>query len=456
MVAGLWAPRSNMRTPPSQAGACGSYACWFLALFAGLVILVQASWLRALRECDGVLPRSPGDASKMVLTDPLLLRAAANASDPVLLPAAASALVPAPAPEPVPSPAPAGRKTPPRVLIVTAEQPTECSTTAAQWLGARAMRNRLHYAQEHAYKLYWFTDIVDPDYKGIQENAMWNKPALLAKLLDNNITEGVEWLLWIDSDAIFMDMSFELPLDEYVANGYHLVLWGEPRMVNVTAPAAPSYFGINAGVLLMRNSGWTRDFLKRILAAGDDIAASTAEQRKVMKGWEREEDGVVSDQSTIVYMLYTEPEQWRAQTLLEKRFALNGHWQQYYGRLVPGTLQLSSAIWGTDRVPFVMHFAGCQLCSGKTDAHYANWDECRDAMAQALNYAEDWALAQLGLRHKSLTALEVIKGSGRPTYPEPPPVLHEEEEEEVAASSSAADEEDLEALAALQPPADQP
>ena len=280
---------------------------------------------------------------------------------------------------------------------------------------------------------------------------MWNKPALIAKLLNSSLTAGVEWLLWIDSDAIFTDMSFELPLDEYIANDYHLVLWGEPRMVNVTAEAAPSYFGINAGVLLLRNSAWTRDFLARILEAGEDIAASTAQQRTVMKGWEREEDGVVSDQSTIVYLLYTQPERWRAQTLLEKRFALNGHWQQYYGRLVPGSLQLSSGIWGTDRVPFITHFAGCQLCSGRTDAHYANRDECLDAMAQSLNYAEDWALAQLGLRHSNLTSLEVVKSTGRPTYPDPPLHEEEEEEEEPVAASSAADE-----LASFQPPADLP
>ena len=436
---------------------CSSSACWFLSLFAAFVILVQASWLHSLRECN-VLPHSRGDASLLV---------SSNATEPALLPAAASITVLAPAPEPAPVAAPLERvpdcrRTPPRVLIVTAEQPTECSTTAAQWLGARAMRNRLQYAQEHAYKLYWSTDIVDPDYKGIQENAMWNKPALLAKLLNNSLTAGVEWLLWIDSDAIFTDMSFELPLDEYVDKGYHLVLWGEPRMVNVTAEAAPSYFGINAGVLLLRNSAWTRDFLARILEAGEDVAASTAQQRTVMKGWEREEDGVVSDQSTIVYLLYTQPELWRAQTLLEKRFALNGHWQQYYGRLVPGSLQLSSAIWGTDRVPFIMHFAGCQLCSGRTDAHYANRDECLDAMAQSLNYAEDWALAQLGLRHSNLTSLEVVRSTGRPTYPDlPPPAPHlheeeEEEEEEPVSASSAADERDLDKLASLQPPADLP
>jgi len=183
-----------MRPPKQPHSGCSSSACWFLSLFAAFVILVQASWLHSLRECN-VLPHSRGDASLLV---------SSNATEPALLPAAASLNVLAPAPEPAPVSAPLERvpdcrRTLPRVLIVTAEQPTECSTTAAQWLGARAMRNRLQYAQEHAYKLYWSTDIVDPDYKGIQENAMWNKPALLAKLLNNSLTAGVEWLLWIDS-----------------------------------------------------------------------------------------------------------------------------------------------------------------------------------------------------------------------------------------------------------------
>jgi hypothetical protein len=175
------------------------------------------------------------------------------------------------------------------------------------------------------------------------------QPALLSKLLQSNITDGIDWLLWIgaaaarfviaavdarlpaesacppDSDAIFMDMAFELPLDEYAANGHNLVLWGEPRKVDTVAEAAPDYFGLNAGVMLLRNNAWTRAFLARILAAGDDIAGSTAVQGAALKGMcDRAYDCVVSDQSTIVWLLYSQPELWRAQTLLEKRFALNG------------------------------------------------------------------------------------------------------------------------------------
>jgi hypothetical protein len=129
-----------------------------------------------------------------------------------------------------------------------------------------------------------------------------------------------------DSDAIFMDMEFELPLDEYAANGHNLVLWGETRKVDTPAGSGgPDYFGLNAGVMLLRNNDWTRAFLARILDAGADIAGSTVVQGAALKGMcDRAYDCVVSDQSTIVWLLHTQPERWRAQTLLEKRFALNG------------------------------------------------------------------------------------------------------------------------------------
>ncbi len=266
-----------------------------------------------------------------------------------------------------------------------------------------------------------------------------------------------------------MDMDFELPLDEYEEKGYNLVLWGETRMVDEPHERAPSYFGLNAGVMLMRNNDWTREFLGRILAAGADIEGSTAVQGALLKGMcDRAYDCVVSDQSTIVYLLYTQPELWRNQTLLEKRFTLNGHWAEYAGHLVSGSLKLKDSIWSSDRVPFVMHFAGCQLCSGKTDAHYADWGQCRDALAQALNHVEDWSLSKLGLRHANLTSLEVVHAEGPPSYPEeedpPPPPQHDglsehegqpawehgegdSEPQEAVTADSAAEDAELQALA---------
>jgi len=414
-----------------------SNVAWACVLFAGIVALAQTGRLGTLRaevlDCSSQLEAErEGRRSKVASVE--------NAS---LLPLAAP---------PTPPPLSCALK-PPRVLMVTAEQPMECSTATAQWLGARSMRNRLTYCQRHRWQLYWNTDTVDPTYAGIVENPMWNKvrgfsafmgcpssrlrqPALLAKLLNSSITEGVEWLFWIDSDAIIMDIDFALPLDQYERDNISLVLWGEPRMVDEPYRAAPSYFGLNAGVMLMRNNDWTRRFLGEILKAGADVSRATETQRQVIKGFcDRAYDCVASDQSTIVYLLHTQAELWRKETLFEKRcargcagrrrgpltrrsFTMNGHWQEYAGHLVSGSLRLQDSIWSSDRVPFVMHFAGCQLCSGKTDAHYANWDACRVALGEALSHVEDYSLAKLGLHHKFLNGTEVETWlGGPPSYP---------------------------------------
>ena len=467
-----------MRASHGASSSGGSArARWFLAAVAVGVIVGQALWINSLRntadEYAGFVDAVEAQMQNNSASSTLSALCEQHKPDALVVERREGEDSQSLASSPVDKVA--CERMPPRVLLVTSEQPTECSTATAQWLNGRAMRNRLHYAQRHGWKLYWNTDTVDPDYAGIKENAMWNKPMLLYKLLNSNLTSGIDWLFWIDSDAIFMDMDFSLPLDEYEQAGYNLVLWGEKRMVDggnegdASSDEAPSYFGLNAGVMLMRNNDWTRAFLRRILDAGDDIEGSTSVQGAVLKGMcDRKYDCRVSDQSTIVYLLYSEPDQWRNQTLLEKRFTLNGHWQEYAGHLVSGSLQLKDSIWRSDRVPFVMHFAGCQLCSGLTDKHYADWDACKEAMGQALNHVEDWALSKLGLRHANLTSLEVVHADGPPSYPE---VENEDEdagaeddadvdgaEETHSETAASSDQEgwaaaaDAEQLASLAPP----
>jgi hypothetical protein len=222
-----------MRTHHASAGG-SSGAGWCLAAIAAIVILVQASWLHSLRSCP--VPVSGHGTPAYAHDDAALLAVNATTAPPCVPPgglsasrdatlyddaaagaataaaeastnasavgavhAAAYASIPSPPPSPAYADGAASTstgtalsgiggngsssgsgavscvRTPPRVLLVTAEQPTECSTAAAQWLGARAMRNRMQYAQAHGYKLYWNTDNVDPTYPGIQESGMWNK-----------------------------------------------------------------------------------------------------------------------------------------------------------------------------------------------------------------------------------------------------------------------------------------
>ena len=48
---------------------------------------------------------------------------------------------------------------------------------------------------------------------------------------ESPVTQGVEWLLWMDDDAIFTDMNFTFPFDVYDEAGVNLVIWGDPQRV---------------------------------------------------------------------------------------------------------------------------------------------------------------------------------------------------------------------------------
>ena len=93
------------------------------------------------------------------------------------------------------------------------------------------------YATLHDYKTWWSTELVS----AWDLEAAWNKIPLLYILMhpDSPVTQGIEWLLWMDDDAIFTDMNFTFPFEEYDAAGINLVIWGDPQRVfraNVDSP----------------------------------------------------------------------------------------------------------------------------------------------------------------------------------------------------------------------------
>lgn len=396
-----------MATPRPTGWSAGAALGWGLACAATAVAVFQAT-----RRCDVLQPHQ--GLAHLITAPPAPCVPPPQQERPLEVVMDFSKAIGAEAPLASVQPAlPAA----PRVLLVSAEQPGPCSTVAAEWLGKRAAKNRLVYAGMHGYGSHWCTDVVVPQFT--EGDAMWNKPALLAQLLNSSLVDGYDWLLWMDADAIVTDASFQPPWEEYAAKDLHLVLWGETRKLDTAGTGTkPNYEAINAGVMLLRNSVWTRELLGAVLAAGADIEGSTAVQGEALSGLcdHGAYNCRVSDQSTLVYLLSREA-RWRNATLLEKQYVMNGHWQEYRGRLQPGSLQLSSASFGSDRVPWVLHYSGCQLCSGRTSPELANWSDCRDSFAEALTFAEDWALAPLGLRHANLTSLLVVPADGPPAFP---------------------------------------
>jgi len=66
----------------------------------------------------------------------------------------------------------------------------------------------------------------------------------------------VEWIWWMDSDALFTDMVFELPMEKY--RDVNMVLHGFDEMIYTQK----SWVGLNTGSFLLRNCQWALELLE--------------------------------------------------------------------------------------------------------------------------------------------------------------------------------------------------
>ena len=289
----------------------------------------------------------------------------------------------------------------PQLLIVTATQPAPCTTAHGDHVIQLSLKNKLQYATLHGYAVWPSTELLSPWDLGGQ----WNKVALLSVLMEPRRADGGgggayegEWLLWMDDDAIVVDMRFTFPFAAYDAAGVDLVMWGDERMTYVDKNSE----GINTGIMLLRISDWSR----ALLAEWTRIASSAV--RESLSN---------HDQGGLVHLLHHAPERWRVKTLLERNFTMNGHWPEYAGRFVRGSRSLRGAVWGSDGPPFIVHFSGCQMCRGHS--FNGTWTEagvedCRLAFMEAFTYADDEVLERIGLHHLRLGQMSVRPLLGSP------------------------------------------
>jgi hypothetical protein len=105
------------------------------------------------------------------------------------------------------------------------------------------------YAALHGYELRLSTQLLD----GGRPPA-WSKIALVRELL-----EEYEEVLWVDADAIFLDISKDIA--ELVRPGKDLYL------VEHLYEQDESWRSANTGVFLVRSTPWARQFLDRVWAA---------------------------------------------------------------------------------------------------------------------------------------------------------------------------------------------
>ncbi|MCI31399.1 xyloglucan xylosyltransferase, partial [Trifolium medium] len=130
----------------------------------------------------------------------------------------------------------------------------------------------------------------------------WAKLPMIRRLMLSH--PEVEWIWWMDSDAFFTDMVFELPMSKY--NDYNLVLHGYPDLLF----EQNSWIAVNTGSFLFRNCQWSLDLLDAWAPMGP-------------KGPIREEAGKIltanlkgrpafeaDDQSALIYLLLSKKDKW--------------------------------------------------------------------------------------------------------------------------------------------------
>ena len=132
-----------------------------------------------------------------------------------------------------------------KVGIVSMSIPIDERILVSEW-------NHALYAAKHGYK-YWSRHEMPPECK--QERVHFHKVELIAQVLSERQSE-IDLLLWIDSDAIFINCQTSLrDVWQSAVRSYQSTL--NEHDINVILSGGFKA-GLNSGVLLLRNCEWTR------------------------------------------------------------------------------------------------------------------------------------------------------------------------------------------------------
>jgi xyloglucan 6-xylosyltransferase len=278
----------------------------------------------------------------------------------------------------------------PRMLLVTGSQPTACENPVGDHYLLMSIKNKIDYCRLHNIEIFYNMAHLDAEMAGF-----WAKLPLIRKLMLGH--PQVEWIWWMDSDAMFTDMLFEVPLEKY--EKYNLVMHGFDELVF----KEKSWTGLNTGSFLIRNCQWTLDLLDAWAPMGpkgiirDKAGALLAKALKGRPNFEAD------DQSALVYLLVTQTDEWADKVFLENSYYLHGYWAilvDHYEEMMekyhPGL--------GDHRWPFVTHFVGCKPCSKVGDYSV---DRCLTQMERAFNFGDNQILEMLGFKHRSLISKKV-------------------------------------------------
>ncbi|XP_021859674.2 probable xyloglucan 6-xylosyltransferase 3 [Spinacia oleracea] len=271
-----------------------------------------------------------------------------------------------------------------RVLLVTGSPPDPCENPFGDHYLVKGIKNKIDYCRLHGIEIMYNMAHLDEEMSGF-----WSKLPLIRRLMISH--PEVEWFWWLDSDALFTDMVFEVPLQKY--KDHNLVIHGYPGLLE-----EKSWISLNTGSFLLRNSQWSLDLLDAWAPMGPKgtirdeagkILAANLKGRPVFEA---------DDQSALIYLLITQKEKWMEKVFIENSYYLHGFWLGLVDKYEENVEKYHSGL-GDERWPFVTHFVGCKPCNSFRDYPF---EKCFKSMERAFNFADDQVLKLYGLRHGSL------------------------------------------------------
>ncbi|XP_047046165.1 probable glycosyltransferase 3 [Lolium rigidum] len=288
----------------------------------------------------------------------------------------------------------------PKILLVTGSPPGPCDNPAGDHYLLKSTKNKIDYCRIHGIEIVHNMAHLDRELSGY-----WSKLPLLRRLMLSH--PEVEWVWWMDSDAIFTDMAFELPLARYVASnlvihGYEDLLWKQR-----------SWIALNTGSFLLRNCQWSMELLDAWAPMGPKGSVREAAGKVLTASLTGRPAFEADDQSALIHLLLTQKERWMEKVYVENKYFLHGFWAGLVDRYEE-MMEKHHPGLGDERWPFVTHFVGCKPCGSYGDYPV---EQCLGGMERAFNFADNQVLRLYGFRHRSLASPKVKSVANRTATP---------------------------------------
>ena len=180
-----------------------------------------------------------------------------------------------------------------RMLLVTGSQLMPYENPVGDHLLLKSLKNKIDYCRLHDIDIFYNFAYLDHEMTGY-----WAKLLLLRKFMLTH--PKVEWIWWMDSDAMFTNMLFEIPIEKY--KHANMVLHGYDEMVYIQKRRV----GLNTSNFLFRNCQWSLDLLDAWASMGPKGEVRHKAGKVLLAALlDRPLEFEADDQSALIYLLAT-------------------------------------------------------------------------------------------------------------------------------------------------------